>query len=231
MLESISRDAGSDSLRRFEASQLLKMAEIVLANPSCCILELGVHKGVSTRMFLECLGSSAGRLISVDIEDCSSVAKNDNWKFIRSDSSDIDKILAEAPELSAGIDLLYVDSLHTRSHVLAEVQGFFPFVRKGGSIFFDDVDSDPYMSGGRKDNAGTEIGNREIRQLLDEIFRANLRQIDLTFYRGSTGLAEFKKLSSLGSELIAPDRTKARSFKLYWVFRAHVLRLIGFNSR
>ena len=48
------------------------------------ILELGVQKGRSTLRFLDICEKNNGKLYSVDINDCSNVSKNTNWKFIQS---------------------------------------------------------------------------------------------------------------------------------------------------
>ena len=48
------------------------------------IIEFGVQRGYSTKRFLDLINKKGGKLISVDIDDCSSVSKNKNWKFIQS---------------------------------------------------------------------------------------------------------------------------------------------------
>ena len=49
-------------------------------------------------------------------------------------STDVDGIIKAAPILEKGIDVIYIDSLHTPKHVFKEVYGWFPFLKKGGVI-------------------------------------------------------------------------------------------------
>ena len=44
------------------------------------ILELGVRDGISTKMFLQLCNDNKGKLISVDIDDCSNLFNDKNWK-------------------------------------------------------------------------------------------------------------------------------------------------------
>ena len=60
------------------------------------ILELGVQKGISTKKFIEICEKNDGFLTSIDIDDCSNVAKSDRWNFIHSSDDNfnyIDKII------------------------------------------------------------------------------------------------------------------------------------------
>ena len=52
--------------------------------PNIKILELGVQKGRSTIKFLELCKKNNGKLYSVDVDDCSSISNDLNWKFIHS---------------------------------------------------------------------------------------------------------------------------------------------------
>ena len=44
------------------------------------ILELGVRRGLSTSLFLKTCEDNNGRMISIDIDDCGHLFKNDRWK-------------------------------------------------------------------------------------------------------------------------------------------------------
>ena len=164
---------------RFAANQLLEMHMEALQRENPIIVELGVDKGQSTRVFLNAINDkSNARLISIDIKDCKDSIKSTSWEFVQQDSIDIESLLLKKPIIKDGIDILYVDSLHTQSHVLKEVYGFFEYVKPKGVIYFDDIDSGPYMNGQRKDSISTEIVNRKIFDLLEAIFRANYSSID-----------------------------------------------------
>ena len=123
---------------------------------------------------------------------------------MKSNSVDEDHILAAAPEILNGVDLIYVDSLHSRNHVLQEILIFFKYLNVGGIMFFDDVDSLPYMAGKRKDNFEIEIENRQIKNLLIEIFSKKINTVSLSMDFGSTGLASMKKLTEC--QLNVPER-------------------------
>ena len=139
------------------ATQLMRMYRIarVMSNP--VILELGTDTGASATVFLQACEEADGRLVSVDIRDCSDVCTSSRWNFVQCDSVDIDFVLSRAPHLRDGIDILYVDSMHRKSHVEKELMGWYPFMTQGAHIFFDDVDSNPYRKGQRKDNFFAEV--------------------------------------------------------------------------
>ena len=205
-----------DSLH-FHAKHYLTMHSYVASLKSPTILELGVQSGRSTKLFLNALqDGDDGALVSVDIDDCSSVASSPKWTFVRSNSADTRHILREAPILSEGIDILFIDSLHTTEHVQKELYGFFPYVKNGGSIFFDDVDSAPYCEGGEMDSYYVELENRRILSFLNAVFEANMDCLDLTIYRGWTGLARLDKRSELMSALAPPKALKTRKNRKIW---------------
>lgn len=211
---------GSPSERHFGARQYLEIHGEILKRDNPTVLELGVDSGRGAQIFLNALHKNGqGRLVSVDIVDCSHVAQSPQWQFIQADSADIDGILERAPVLKEGIDMLYVDSLHTEDHVRKELYGFFPYVKKGGVIFFDDVESLPYMENQRKDNVHTEIGNRQILNLISSVFESNLDQLEMTVYRGSTGLVRFDKRSELSTPLAPAIRIPPRTNKTLWKWK------------
>ena len=204
-------------IQRFVAQQLLYMHQEALSRHNPTIVELGVDQGQSTKVFLNAIdGKTEATLTSVDIKDCSSAVKCDTWKFIQSDSKDVGAIIKSNPNIKLGIDILYIDSLHTAKHVYQEIYGFFPFVKNNGVIYFDDIDSGPYKNGQRKDSVSIEIANRRIFLLLEGIFEANINYLDFEVIRGSTGLAKFTKKSNLGDILMEPKMIKERNFEYFW---------------
>ena len=202
---------------RLVASQLLQMHKEVSSRESPIVLELGVDRGQSTKVFLNAISHKPlSHLISVDIRDCSNVSNSNLWTFINMDSSDVEGVTKAAPLLKKGIDVIYIDSLHTPKHVFKEVYGWFPFLKKGGVIFFDDIDSNPYLKGQRKDNVGIEISNRKILELIESIFVSNIDIIDLTLIRGSTGLARIDKICNREKNLKPPKILKRRNNTFFW---------------
>ena len=148
---------------RFTAQQLLKLNKEAALKENPLIVELGVDRGQSTKIFLNAIDNKASsKLISIDIKDCSKVSSSKKWEFIQQDSADIINLLINKPEIKNGIDILYIDSLHTPNHVEKEVYNFFEYLNENAMIFFDDIDSGPYMSNQRKDSVSTEIINRKI---------------------------------------------------------------------
>ena len=190
---------------RFVAQQLLRLHKETELKESPLIVELGVDRGQSTKVFLNAIdGKESATLISIDINDCRSAIDDKSWEFVQQDSADILKLLSSKPKIKKGIDILYIDSLHTAEHVKKEIYNFFEYLNKGACVFFDDIDSNPYMSKQRKDSVNTEITNRKIFKLLEAIFRGNMDKIDFEIMRGSTGLGIFKKRKELGVKLNPP---------------------------
>ena len=226
-LNTLRSHANEESELRFAANQLLEMHTEAFKRYSPVIVELGVDKGQSTRVFLNAIADkNNSRLISIDIKDCKDAVKSENWEFVQQDSIDINSLLSKKPILKNGIDILYIDSLHTQAHVLKEIYTFFEYMKPNGVIYFDDIDSGPYMKGQRKDSINTEITNRKILDLLEAVFRANYSSIDFSIHKGSTGLAKFIKHSKLGDKLSPPVFIGKRRLRLFW----RILERINFKK-
>ena len=190
---------------RFLAQQLLRVHRETELKRNPLVLELGVDRGQSTRIFLNAIdGKDNAKLISIDIRDCRKSIDDKDWEFVQQDSTDIKKLLINKPEIKNGIDILYVDSLHTAEHVKKEIYNLFEYLNNDAYIFFDDIDSSPYMSKQRKDSVNIEIANRKIFRLLEAIFRGNMDKIDFEIMRGSTGLGIYRKCKNLGEKLNPP---------------------------
>ena len=95
-----------------EKLEIIKNKISTISQPN--ILELGVQKGNSTRMFLEVCEDNNGFLTSVDIEDCSDVSDNKKWKFIHSSDDNFDYI---NKLINKELDIIFIDSLHEPNHV------------------------------------------------------------------------------------------------------------------
>jgi predicted O-methyltransferase YrrM len=197
---------------RFVAEQLLRLHQEVKLKVDPLVVELGVDKGQSTKVFLNAIeGKSNAKLISIDIKNCRSAVDAGRWEFVQQDSSDIKSLLIAKPIIKNGIDVLYVDSLHTVKHVQKEIYNFFEYLNEDAYIFFDDIDSGPYMFKQRKDSVGIEIANRKIYKLLEAIFRANINKLDFEIMRGSTGLGIIRKRVPLGEKLNPPILLRERN--------------------
>lgn len=202
---------------RFVASQLLEMHGKISELPKATVLELGVDRGQSTKVFLNAIDQKpSSNLISVDIRDCEGISDSPFWTFVQCDSTDVANVVDAAPVLKKGIDLIYIDSLHSVEHVYNEVSRWFPYLKKGGLIYLDDVDSGPYQIGQRKDSIEMEVVNRKIGDLIQAIFRANMDKLSLTVHYGSTGLARLEKFGGIGMQLTEPLFLIRRNHRLLW---------------
>jgi predicted O-methyltransferase YrrM len=184
------------------------------------IVELGTDRGLSATMFLQACEQNDGQLVSVDIRDCSHVCNDQRFHFVQSDSTSVEDIVRRKPFLRDGIDVLYVDSLHERRHVEREVRNWWPYLKAGSTVIFDDVDPHIYRPGQRKDNAGSERNWQQIYDFVTEFFWANVDDLELTVHFGSTGLAVISKATPLGSSCKSPIAIRKRTSFDYLYMRA-----------
>ncbi|MCC5974540.1 MAG: class I SAM-dependent methyltransferase [Rubellimicrobium sp.] len=221
-LEVISSCGGE---QRIVAQKLLHIHYFAISRPGGVFLELGTDRGQATNVILEACREVGGELVSVDLRDCSSAASDDEWKFIKCSSTNKEMILAGAPNLSQGIDMVYVDSAHVADHVRQEINVWMPLLKVGGRMYFDDIDAGPYMRGARKDSVFSEIANRSILNVVQSYFRKNIDHLSLTVMYGSTGLAWIDKLGDISSNhaLNASDVLTERRFS----FPYRVLKRVG----
>lgn len=168
------------------------------------ILELGVQKGRSTLEFLKICEKKNGKLYSVDIDDCSDVSKDPNWKFIKSRDDNFEYIKSEVPK---EIDVLLIDTIHEASHVKKILLSYYDLIKAGGYIFVDDISHLPYLKNSQRNNFYCEINNQETLKMLLEIYSENLENIDISFSFISSGLAIIKKKT---------DKNLNQSKKLYF---------------
>tara|TARA_Y100000389_G_C17349752_1_gene457795 strand:- start:368 stop:1000 length:633 start_codon:yes stop_codon:yes gene_type:complete len=168
------------------------------------ILELGVQKGRSTLEFLKICEKKNGKLYSVDIDDCSDVSKDPNWKFIKSRDDNFEYIKSEVPK---EIDVLLIDTIHEASHVKKILLSYYDLIKAGGYIFVDDISHLPYLKNSQRNNFYCEINNQETLKMLLEIYSENSENIDISFSFISSGLAIIKKKT---------DKNLNQSKKLYF---------------
>ena len=95
------------------------------------VLELGVRTGNSTRAFLSALESLNGKLISIDVLDCSDVSNSPNWEFHQIDDLNF--------ETDDEFDIIFIDTSHTYEQTLAELRKFAPKLKNGGVILLHDT--------------------------------------------------------------------------------------------
>ena len=173
------------------------------------ILELGVQKGKSTIKFLDLCNRSKGKLFSVDIDDCSKISKDPNWKFIHSRDDEFEKIKSLIPNK---INVLFIDTIHEANHVESLIYGYFNILEENGFIFIDDISHLPYLKKTKRNNFYCEINNSETFKRILEIYKANEDNIDLNFSFISSGLAIIKKKTN--NNLNKPHKIETREFSL-----------------
>lgn len=101
------------------------------------VLEIGVEKGVSTKIFLE-TDIHECEVISIDIENCRRhVGPSDGWTFIEGDASRIltsDRVF----ELGGAFDLIFLDALYTKKRLEHDVPVCWSLLNNGGVLVFNE---------------------------------------------------------------------------------------------
>ena len=89
------------------------------------ILEFGVRKGISTKLFVDLAEKNNGEVISVDIDDHSNLLNSDKWKFIHSRDDNFNKI---KKEITAKLDVILLDSFHEAEHVSNIIYNYYSHI-------------------------------------------------------------------------------------------------------
>jgi len=200
----------SDFIYKIEKELLPRINDI----PNIKILELGVQKGRSTIKFLELCKKNNGKLFSVDIEDCSSISNDLNWKFIHSRDDSFNHIKNLIPQK---INVLFIDTIHEAEHVEKLFYGYYDLVEVGGYIFIDDISHLPYLKNSKRNNFYCEINNQETFNKLIQIYNNNESSIDLNFSFISSGLAIIKKKKN--DKLLQPQKIILRNLSIKNILR------------
>jgi len=229
--EAIRAKEGSRGNEGKTASQIMQLYRACLAFDRPTVLECGTGPGYSTTVMIEACEAKAGRLVSVDILDCADVVVSDHWQFVQADDADVASVLRAAPHLAEGIDVMYIDSTHWRRHVERLLLAWWPYLEQGSSIFFDDIDPNPYRKGHRKDKYASEIARREVARFTLEFFYANEDDLFLEHHFGSTGLARMTKLGGRGTPPRPPvalvDRSADRFTRAWFRLKRKWQRAVG----
>ena len=176
--------------------------------PKPNILELGVQKGNSTKMFLDLCEKNNGFLTSIDIEDCSNVSNSQKWKFVQSSDDNFNYI---NQFIKKDLDIIFIDSLHEPNHVKKVFYNYFQFLKINGLIIIDDVSWLPFVESGVNNNDFVERINRLTFEKMLEIFNSNQENLSLEINFSGSGLAIFSKLKNILKEEI---KIKNRLFSI-----------------
>jgi len=170
------------------------------------ILELGVQNGNSTKMFLDLCDKNDGHLISVDIDDCSNVAKNKRWTFIHSRDDNFDLI---NNKIIKKLDLIFIDSYHEPNHVKKIFYNYYKYLKIDGICIIDDISWLPYSKFNICDNDFIERINRLTFEKILNIYNSNSENLILDFHFVGSGLAIIKKIKD---ELYPEKKIKNRLY-------------------
>lgn len=209
-LQTVFEAAGGPGAFGKHAAQLMELHRRVCQIEAPVVLECGVDKGWSAGVLAHAVEQKGGRLISLDIRDCSDAIESDCWTFLQISDIEQEKILQQAPILKQGIDLVFIDSLHATRHVRRQLELWYPLVRQGGWLAFHDVDPGPYMRGRRKDNIDNEIVWRDVGELVYDFFIANEDDLLLEVHHGDMGMAIMQKLAPMSKAPQPPRRIPRR---------------------
>jgi predicted O-methyltransferase YrrM len=133
------------------------------SRPGCRVLELGTRSGTSTAAFLLAAARVGGHVWSVDVEEPrvpSWWPLTGLWTFTRGD--DLHPAVAAAQP--ADVDVLLIDTSHTRLQTLAELSLYVPRVKTGGVVCCHDTD----LAGHDQAGFGIEGPGSGVRAALDE---------------------------------------------------------------
>ena len=156
------------------------------------ILELGVRAGLSTSLFLKKCEDNNGKMISIDIDDCSHLYKNDRWNFLCTRDDNFEKIDKEIGKIG-DLDVIYIDSFHEPNHIKKLFYHYYSFLKKGGFIFVDDISWLPYAKSAKVESSGNYEANIKTFEKLLEIKFSNLERFDMEFSFDSSGTAKIIK--------------------------------------
>lgn len=138
--ESLSFDDPIDE--RYYASEVQYYPFLFLVSRAldpALIVELGTgEKGRSTAHFA--FGAPNARVIGIDYNPPKSSFPYPNLEFWAADTT---KMSQKVADLGIPIEMLFIDSTHTTEHLLLEYHLYYPLMKKGGIILFDDI----HMSG------------------------------------------------------------------------------------
>ena len=183
------------------------------------ILELGVQKGRSTFEFLKICKNNEGKLFSVDIDDCSSITSDINWKFIHSRDDNFSFVKKEIPNR---FNLILLDTIHEAEHVKKIIYNYFNLLEVNHCFFIDDINWIPYLRKSEKDRFYGEINNHETFEKILEIYYSNRDNLVIDFTFHGTGMCKIKKITN--ADLNQPKKINTRRFSIKNLLRKMLKR-------
>ncbi len=158
------------------------------------IVELGTRGGVSTRALLAAAEAVDAQVLSVDIEDCSSIELpprlRGRWSFVRGDdvafAGDGFEAFCAARGLAPTAGAILIDTSHAYEHTRAEIAAWIPQLARPGVMLFHDTN----MGRGwlRQLNGKAEPGGNGSRGVIQAIEEFLGRRYDeSTFFADAVG--------------------------------------------
>jgi predicted O-methyltransferase YrrM len=182
-----------------------------------CIVEFGVREGISTKKFLECCKKNKGKLFSIDIDDCSNVVNDQNWKFIKSRDDNFNFLEEKLPKM---FDIILIDSFHNAAHVKKILFHYYKKLKPGGLLFIDDISWVPYVKNNYRNHFNSEINNLETFEMLNDVLLANQKNFNLYYTFVGSGMAKIVKLND--ESLNEPIKIKSRKLSLKNIIRKFI---------
>jgi cephalosporin hydroxylase len=119
----------------------LIFTETLLLEPKL-IVELGVRGGTSTFVFERAANLCGASIVSVDIDDCSSVSPHPRWHFFQGDDvqfADVFPEFCRQRNLPPSVDLLFIDTSHYYDHTVQEIAAWFPHLSSRAKVMLHDT--------------------------------------------------------------------------------------------
>jgi hypothetical protein len=143
------------------------------------IVELGVARGESTRVFAQVAQLCGATLVGVDINDCSRALDWEEWNFIQKDDLEFAwefEAWCREKQIDPVIDVLFIDTNHYFDHTLQEIRAYFPFLAAHAKVFFHDTNINNFYF--RKDG-NIDLGwdnERGVIRALEEYFNKKFHE-------------------------------------------------------
>lgn len=140
-----------NDITREGAELVQEYANLSLSEPPSaegyCFVDIGVRDtAVTSKILSEIMSWKTGVVWGIDALDFSNACKYPCWKFILGDSVDVGDAWDRTPN---GIDFIFLDTDHTYITTHAELEVWWPLLKKGGWFGLHDTHSEL---------AGVEVG-------------------------------------------------------------------------
>jgi cephalosporin hydroxylase len=179
------------------------------------IVELGTRGGESTRILLAVAEITGGRMLSLDVDDCSGikVPHADRWEFIRGDDVAFgrDRFVpwCAARGLAPKADVIFIDTSHLYEHTKEELKAWTGHLTDTGTLILHDTNMGDGVYGRHDGSVGLGWNNqrgviRAVEEFLgrqyneDKVFSDTAAGFLVKHYPNCNGLTVLKRLPVLG---------------------------------